>query len=400
MTSRRLLVLGIVALLAIGAGIWLAGRHAGSLDAYGALYPDLAGQLDEVTAVRIFKPGEERGVEIIRTATPGQDPQDDSATPSSDSTNATTGRSFWGVSERANYPADETKLRKLLRALADAKIYEEKTSRAEQYAELGVEDLSTANASGVRLELAGTASPVNLIIGKRGLGAQSRYVRRAGEPKSWLVNASLDASTSPESWLRKDILDISADRIQSAVIDIAKAKAYTASKGSRADADFKVEGLPKGKKLSSASAANTLASALSGLTLTDVQKADAFAAKDAIAHATYKTFDGLVVEIDGWQRDDKHYIALRTAFDPAQAERFKIATAAAQEPADAGDASTADRAQDESAPVTISADAAARPQTPDVEAEARDAQARLSGWIYEVPSYKYDSIFKPVDQLL
>jgi hypothetical protein len=43
MTSRRLLILAIAAIVAIGAGVWLAGREGstGSSAGAGALYPEL-----------------------------------------------------------------------------------------------------------------------------------------------------------------------------------------------------------------------------------------------------------------------------------------------------------------------------------------------------------------------
>ena len=43
---------------------------------------------------------------------------------------------------------------------------------------------------------------------------------------------------------------------------------------------------------------------------------------------------GLIVDVDGWVQDQKHYIALRPSFDAAQAERFKVATAPADEKKD------------------------------------------------------------------
>jgi hypothetical protein len=66
MTSRRLLILIVVAVVAIAAGVWLAGRQgsSGSATGAGALYPDLKGQLNAVSAVHIFKAGDARVVEL------------------------------------------------------------------------------------------------------------------------------------------------------------------------------------------------------------------------------------------------------------------------------------------------------------------------------------------------
>lgn len=367
MTSRRLLILCIVAVVAIAAGVWLAGRQGSSSSGgeRAALYPGLKETLNSVSAIRIYKAGDVRVVELKRAG--------DSST----------------VSERDNYPADEGKLRRLLVAVADAKVDEEKTSNPEGYAKLGVEDTQGKNATSMRIELVGTPQPVNLIVGKQGSGSRSTYVRRAGEPQSWLINTSIDTSGTPEAWLRKDIIDVSADRMQSATVSTRGAKLYTAAKGTRADANFAVEGLPKGKSLSAPSAANTFASSLSGLSLTDVRAASAFQSTPPAADATFKTFDGLVVEVDGWVQDQKHYVALRPSFDAAQAERFKVATAPTDE-----------KKADDKKPDEKKAAEAPKPAAPNVEEDAKKAAAKVTGWVYEIPDYKYESIFKPLDQLV
>jgi hypothetical protein len=289
------------------------------------------------------------------------------------------------VSDRDSYPADESKVRKLLIALADAKIAEQKTSDAQQYATLGVEDTKGAAATSLRIELVGAPKPVDLIVGKQAAGARSNYVRRAGEPQSWLIDATIDTSPTPDAWLRKDIIDVSADRMQSATVTAKAGKPYTAAKASRADQNFAVTGLPKGKSLSAPTAANSVAMALTGLSLADVKPASAFQSTPPAAHATFKTFDGLVVDLDGWVQDQKHYVALRPSFDAAQADQFKVATA----PPEKKDEKDAKK---ETAPP--------QPAAPNVAEDAKKAAEKVAGWVYEIPDYKYESIFKPVDQLV
>lgn len=373
MTSRRLLYLSIAALLAIGVGVWLATRQTSSNGGETALlYPELKQQLDAVQAVRIFKAGDARAVEIARKD------------------------GGWGVSERSGYAVDESKLRTFLRGLADAKVLEEKTSNPENYGSLSVGDVSKADASGVRVEVVGTAIPVNLIVGKAGPGGRSHYVRRAGEAQSWLVDADLDASSTPDAWLARNILDVSADRIQSATVTTGKDKPYTAAKASRADANFSVGDLPRGKKLNSPSAANGFATALSSLTLNDVQPESAFESADPDAQATFKSFDGLVVELQGWEREDKRFIAVKSSHDRELAERFKVATAAAaDEKAKEGEGG----ATEEAAAAKKAETAAAEAKKPNVEEDVQKANARTAGWVYEIPTYKYEQIFKPVGDL-
>ena len=230
---------------------------------------------------------------------------------------------------------------------------------------------------------------MNLIVGKQGVGARSNYVRRAGEPQSWLINATIDTSATPEAWLRKDIIDVSADRMQSAHGGRRRVRSPTPPRrATRADANFAVEGLPKGKSLSAPTAANSVATALTGLSLADVRAASAFQSTPPAAHATFKTFDGLIVGVDGWVQDQKHYIALRPSFDAAQAERFKVATAPADEKKD-------EKKDDEDAPDT--AEAAPRRTS---KRTRKKVAAKVTGWVYEIPDYKYEAVFKPVDQLV
>lgn len=147
MTSRNLSILALVAIVAVIAGIWLAGRQTSTSSGETAtLYPDLKQELDAVTAVRIVNAGGATAVEMKR------------------------GESGWTVSERSGYPADEAKLRKLVTSLADAKLLEEKTSTAENYPALGVEDISNTAAGGMQVELEGPKQPVKLIVGKQASG--------------------------------------------------------------------------------------------------------------------------------------------------------------------------------------------------------------------------------------
>lgn len=371
MTPRRLLILGALAIVALVASLLLSNQRSPSRQASTAmLYPQLQEQINSVNAVRLFKAGDARAVELLRQDT------------------------GWIVSESAGYPADTAKVRKLLLALAQAKPVEEKTSNSQNYATLGVEDMSGATATGVRVELDGAATPVSLIVGKSGSGAQSAYVRRAGEPASWLINQSLNASTNPRDWLHAEIIDVAADRVQSVTIAISGAKTYSATKNSRADADFAVDGVPKGKTLPSPSAANGFTSALAGLTLADVRQLKDFAADKPAAHATLRAFDGLVADLDGWIKDSKHYIAVNTAYDAALAQRFHVETKAPETKAPGTDASAQQKAG--------TAPSAESNKEPDgkIEDAAKATNARLAGWVFEIPEYKYEAIFKPMESLL
>lgn len=361
MTSRRLIILAALALAVIAAALLLTRQPSMPQGvATELLYPKLEAELNSVTAMKIYKPGDAVAVDLARKG------------------------DTWTINERSGYAADGTKVSRLLRALAQAKQVEQKTSNPANYGALGVLDSSDPKATGARIELVGTPTPVNLIVGKNGPGAQSAYVRRAGEPASWLVNETIDAQPSPDAWLHKEVMNIAADRVQSASVTIDAGKAYVVAKKSRADANFGVDALPKGKELSTPSAADAFATALTTVTLADVRAAKDFEADKPTAHATFTTFDGLVADVDGWVQDGKHYIAVKTAYDEALEKQFHVAAAP---PAKKTDAAEGPPPAPAAPPV-------------DAKAEAKTLAAKLTGWVYEIPDYKYEAIFKPLDALL
>jgi hypothetical protein len=65
------------------------------------------------------------------------------------------------------------------------------------------------------------------------------------------------------------------------------------------------------------------------------------------------TFDGLAVELAGHKEGERHYLS-----------------------------------------------GAARSTAKEAAAEAEKLNAKLAGWEFEIPAYKYDAIFKPLEELL
>src|SRR5690606_21334270 len=100
--------------------------------------------------------------------------------------------------------------------------------------------------------------------------------------------------------------------------------------------------------------------------------------------------------------------AVKTSFGPRIAERLALPTAAADDADDAEgadtngeDASNAAKAaadqQDGAAEGDARADHAGESNAAE---EAAKAHERLAGWVFQIPSNKYDQIFKPLEELI
>jgi hypothetical protein len=376
MTRQRFVTLFVLALLVVAAAIWLS--HQRSLrrdDTAGArVLPALSSALNDVSEVRLVKAGDQTAVTLKRADT------------------------NWLVTERASHPADSSKVRKLLIDLADLKIVEQKTDNPAHYAVLGVEDVKAPAATGVRIDLAGLPQPVSLIVGKSA-GSRSTYARISQSPQSLTVTPGVSLDTDPKNWLDRSILDIPAARVQEVRITDAKGRSYVIRRESREQTDFTVPDLPKGRVLTSPTVANTASTALGGFSCDDVRPAVAGAAsaRDA-ARAEFRLFDGTIIDITGRKDGEHHWVHVEPRYDEAQQQRFVTAAPPTNAPSPATTKPAAPSAPSEKntpAPATV---AERRPD--EVRAEAQQWAARFTGWDYEVPAYKYESLFRPLDELI
>jgi hypothetical protein len=260
------------------------------------------------------------------------------------------GATDWSVAER-EFPADSGKVRKLLLDLAALNVVEEKTRTEENYPALGVEDTNSAKATGTRVDVVTAAKTYSLIVGKSS-GAKSGYVRVVNTPQSFLAAPLITLDADPKRWLDHTLIDIPQDRIKEFAVKPAAGLGFTATRPSKEQADFTVAEVPKGRELSSPAAADPIAGSLAGVSLEDVQRAPQ-TPPAGVSHVAFNTFDGLKIDVAGRKDGSRTLVS----FTPSSTAK-------------------------------------------ETEAEAKTLAARVTGWEFEIPSYKYDGLFRPLEDLL
>ena len=360
MSRRRFIVLIIAALVAISGALYLSTERNLTRDTHGLpLLPSLAGELNTVTELTVRKGSATPAVTIHRQG------------------------EQWTVAERANYPADVSKLRKLLLALSDVKIREEKTSNPASYSVIGVEDPALPNAAGVQIDVVARDGKHAVIVGKP--VGEGSFVRRAGENSSYIVEPAISVEAQPRFWIDTRLLDLPADKIQSIDAKLAgepgyslhrvsapapaaaaaaaapapatataaaTAAAATAEAGSAkntgaaaaAGSTFTLTGMPSGRKAADSELLAPSPTSFGGLTADDVgAPGDLDFSKASIVTLTLS--DGSIVTFTGTAIGDKHWIQVAQPSDAA-------------------------------------------------------LTARTAGRAFEIPAYRYEAIFKPLEQLL
>jgi hypothetical protein len=139
-----------------------------------------------------------------------------------------------------------------------------------------------------------------------------------------------------------------------------------------------VSPVPKGRKPATAMSLGTQTEALTAFNFDDVRTAPSPSA-GATDTATYRTFDGQVIEFTGHREGDKAFVTIATRRDPALAAKFPEAPAT---------------------PAATPATTPAAPAAPPVDQTAEKLGVRAKGMEFEIPAYKYEAIFRKPEDLL
>jgi len=271
----------------------------------------------------------------------------------------------WVVASRDDYPADISKLRQIIVALADAKILEEKTSNPDLYDKLEIDD-PQEGGSGTRITIDGDGFSHTVIVGKQVQG-EHRYVRVMGAEPGYLIDQNPNVPKNSNGWLRPDIVDITAKRVRKVAIKHENGETIIIEKSSEDLTDFNVLDIPQDRELKYATVGNGVAGALGNLVLDDVRVATAAAPESS---AVIQTWNGLQITVLINTDDESSWLSFSAAASVDQAAA----------PADSSTTSQEDAAT--------------------VEEEVTTLNKRLGGWQFKIPDYKKDLLTKHWEDIL
>ena len=275
----------------------------------------------------------------------------------------------WYVKSRDGYPVDTPKVRTLLVALGEAELVESKTRKADRYAALELEDPASKTTKSRLVKLTGTKGNTiaEVVIGKQrqegygtGKGAGT-YVRKVGDPQTWLANVELGPSVAVKDWVKTSVLSLETDKIGRIAIEIPgeqalkierpappapkdkdakdakkddakdakETKETKEAKTPPAPAKLAFVGFPpEGKKLKDAGAAETLARAVSSIDLEDMRKLAEPPAGDGVSIVKIEIADGPTAILRLRKDGDSHWLSVAVTGEGDAAKKAAEAIAA------------------------------------------------------------------------
>ena len=361
MNQKKFFALTAITAVVLGAGVWLSMHRSNEQSSLGgtAVFADLKAALGDVSEIRLGKGDGSRTT--LRKAADG-----------------------WAVVER-QYPADSSRVRELVLGLATLKVVERKTQDPANYAKLGVEAPDTPTATSTLVEVVAGSKTWSLIVGKAADG-RALYVRKPAEATSLLASPFITVDPDQKRWIDRQLVDIPGTSVHDVSVK-TPGGSYVLTRAARGDLEVSVSPVPKGRKPVTSMSLGSQLEALTSFNFDDVHTARSPAAPTDTA--TYRTFDGQVLEFAGRREGDKAFVSIAARRDPELAAKFPEAPPASATPATASAPSPAP------APAPAPAPLAAKP----ADQTAERLGVRGKGVEFEIPVYKYEAIFRKPEEL-
>ena len=352
MFSKRHMLLQIVLLAAIAAVVvFLSMQDAAPPEEVGKrTLPELEGRLNDVRLIVVSRGDEE--VKVFQ-----------------DTDNV------WKVQQLESYPADLTKVRRVLYRLEQSRLLETKTNNPKRLGRLMLDDAYGHVLRLMTRDDSGYQPLSDIIIGKLAPDFKGTYLRYYEDPQSWLATEQIEVKADPLKWVDPIMLNVPRSRVKSVEILHTGADVLTITRD-KPGADFEILGKPEDKAVESNYQVNIIASAMEMMRLSDVAAASKVKLPKTQLLVTFKTFDGMEVYFDIGSENDteyswaKAYAAYNPDLVPVPSEDTEEAQKKAEEQAVA------------------------------VMAEVDAINARLSGWLYKIASHHQALLKKKMDDLV
>ncbi|MCC5793565.1 MAG: DUF4340 domain-containing protein [Chromatiales bacterium] len=329
MSQRSLLAL-LALLLVLAALALLVSTGEREAARPGLLLPELQNRLDDIDKIRIDTGGNTRVASLQRRE----------------------GR--WVVAERAGYPADLGRLRRLLLGLAEARVLETMTANPALHDRLGIEDPAEPGAAGIALALQAGERIVGQVVLGSSPAAGQFYARLLDEDQGFLITLDADLGRDTRDWLAPDLLNIPASRIASISISHPDGEALRLAKEGPGAFGFVLDTVPEGREPRAPRTADGIGGVLASLRLEDVARAEP--PQEAPVVARFTTGDGLVLTAETWMVEDGRRVRLGAATE--------------------GDV------------------------TGEILQEAADINALTAGWLFTLPTFKSAQLVRQLEELL
>ncbi|GJL68150.1 MAG: hypothetical protein NPIRA06_07850 [Nitrospirales bacterium] len=392
MKAKTLGILAAITIVGIVVAVFVSQEPASQLPGSGELlFPSLLSVVNNVSEVVVET--KDQTVTLVR------------------------GEKTWRVKEKAGYRADVEKVKQTLIGLAEVRILEPKTKNPELYDRLGLQDkeqegslsttvtLKTPNNSEAAVVILGNQRPA-----KGNPRMSEIYVRKPGDPQTWLTIGNLPLEKVAGEWLDTEITALTTKRVHRVTVTHPGGESLLVLREKPDDLDFQLDSIPAGSKVASQFNVNNVVGTLVQLSLEDVKKEEEMNFQNHTGvTVVLETFDGLRLHVQTAKQEGKFFGKFSAEFDqklvqsvrdapPPEKGETVQAQDSAQDEMDLG--SPEGKQTDEEQGKRSSKEESILKKPEEVQGEVEAFNQRVQGWAYQLPTFRVENFSKAKSDLL
>ena len=373
MKPKHLFILSVVTVAVAGAAIYSVHMQSENTEAVQEaqpLFPDLKGEINSVDVITVQN---HDGMFSVKRNADGN----------------------WVVPTKYDYPANFSIVKTVVVGIADMKTIEAKTDDPKLFGELGLLDPTADGAKSTLVTLqSGGKAVASVLFGERkytpGAASSRIYVRKPDGGRAWRVDNAPDIEADVKKWMVNDTVALSRERVKDVEVSGPDRPTLVVYRDSVDEKNFQIRDMPKGAKLEYPSAPNAVAGALSFISFDDVKPVGDVDFSKAYK-IRFRTFDGLEVTAYLVRSGMDNWLKLEAEAVPGASTPEASDTTDKSADATGGDVANNKDAKDAEAK---------KAKKPDIPAEAKAINVRVSAWAYKVPDYKAADLTKKMSDLL
>lgn len=256
----------------------------------------------------------------------------------------------WYLNQADGFYANKENIVALLMNLRSVVLHEKKTTNPDNFTQL---KLSESDA--IKVALFAADKPVKtVLIGKSSTNSQGTFVRYVDSNQTWLASMVAPIVLRTDQWLLNRIVDIVVEDVERVELNNHENNETIIIKQKKSDdtVEFVMENIPENKQVIANANLKGLANGLANYVIEQAQRKNLTDLKDEI-ELIYDLYNGLSYQVKVYSKDDKYYATLKI------------------------------KARDSTSSLKGG-----------IEQSMEIFNQRYSGWMFLIPSYKFNAVNK------
>jgi hypothetical protein len=299
---------------------------------------------------------------------------------------------LWTVPQKEGYPASLENVRRLLLEISAIETIEPKTKNPDLFSKIDLVDPEDdAESNGVKIEVFdGSSALASFIAGKRKAAEFGStvdpmlFVRKTDENQTWLAKGSISAKKPITQWMDNVLLSLTMGQVREAKLEFGDGEVVEISKQRPSDNLYDLKDMPEGFEFTYPSVTQGIVRPLNRMTLNDIVEPESidFSSTETVK-STFLTFEGMTITAHVLDQDGKSYAKFDISYN--EYDRYEF--------------DEIDREREMAEKDTPTNTYKMNEPTEAAE-EAERIKARLTGWVYEIPTYQARAMSQRKDAMI